>query len=281
MAFEAYGEAVVYRVRGAKAAAQLGAAASLIRSVGGADYRLPHTGYSVPAGNSGRRARRRRCRTGRTSRRPGTRPHAPHAYSAEPSRRHRLQRRRRPEGQRASRADRRSSPGTSIPGTSAGSDRRRRGVAMAMATAEDSFSGCTFARAARCASSPGWTRKMAAVEVRRTPKLTRRKLPNHIAAIESDAGAGHPLGFYMKMPPAAIASLRPLMRHPAAGRVRLFFARLNIVPGPTSIRWWKLASRASESFRTAASISTTITAPPTLWTKWIRKNCARTPPRWQ
>ena len=50
MTFEAYGEAVVYRTRGAKAAAELGAVASLIRSVGGADYRLPHTGYSVPAG---------------------------------------------------------------------------------------------------------------------------------------------------------------------------------------------------------------------------------------
>src|SRR6266496_153845 len=36
-AFEAYGEAVVYRARGAKAAADLGAIASLIRSVGGAN----------------------------------------------------------------------------------------------------------------------------------------------------------------------------------------------------------------------------------------------------
>jgi len=48
--FEAYGRAVVYRVRGAKAAKALGAIASLIRSVGNADYRLPHTGYSDPAG---------------------------------------------------------------------------------------------------------------------------------------------------------------------------------------------------------------------------------------
>src|SRR5713101_5453884 len=47
---EAYGEAVVYRSRGAKAAADLGAVASLVRSVGGADYRLPHTGGSTPAG---------------------------------------------------------------------------------------------------------------------------------------------------------------------------------------------------------------------------------------
>ncbi|HKS26466.1 MAG TPA: M20/M25/M40 family metallo-hydrolase [Pyrinomonadaceae bacterium] len=41
---EAYGEAVVYRGRGPSAAARLGAVASLIRSVGGAQYRLPHTG---------------------------------------------------------------------------------------------------------------------------------------------------------------------------------------------------------------------------------------------
>lgn len=49
-ALDAYGEAVVYRSAGAKAAAGLGAVASVIRSVGGASYRLPHTGYSVPAG---------------------------------------------------------------------------------------------------------------------------------------------------------------------------------------------------------------------------------------
>ena len=47
---EAYGEAVIYRGDGAKAAAQLGAIASLVRSVGGADYRLPHTGWSEAAG---------------------------------------------------------------------------------------------------------------------------------------------------------------------------------------------------------------------------------------
>ena len=46
----AYDEAVQYRSQGAKAAAELGAVASLVRSVGGANYRLPHTGYSAPAG---------------------------------------------------------------------------------------------------------------------------------------------------------------------------------------------------------------------------------------
>src|SRR4029077_19028980 len=48
LAFAAYGEAVRYRAAGAKAAADLGAVAALIRSVGRADYRLPHAGFSVP-----------------------------------------------------------------------------------------------------------------------------------------------------------------------------------------------------------------------------------------
>jgi len=55
---EAYGEAVVYRSNGPVAAAREGAIACLIRSVGGADYRLPHTGETdyvndtpkIPAG---------------------------------------------------------------------------------------------------------------------------------------------------------------------------------------------------------------------------------------
>ncbi len=41
---EAYGEAVVYRSDGPSAAARLGAVAALVRSVGGAEYRIPHTG---------------------------------------------------------------------------------------------------------------------------------------------------------------------------------------------------------------------------------------------
>src|SRR3989440_3365541 len=49
-ASEAYGEAVGYRAEGAKAAALMGAVASLVRSVGGAGYRPPHTGWGEPAG---------------------------------------------------------------------------------------------------------------------------------------------------------------------------------------------------------------------------------------
>jgi carboxypeptidase Q len=50
MSFVSYGEAVRYRAAGAKAAADLGAVAALVRSVGSADFRLPHTGFSIPAG---------------------------------------------------------------------------------------------------------------------------------------------------------------------------------------------------------------------------------------
>lgn len=40
----AYGQGVAYRTHGASAAARVGATAALVRTVGGANYRLPHTG---------------------------------------------------------------------------------------------------------------------------------------------------------------------------------------------------------------------------------------------
>src|SRR5712691_202219 len=49
---EAYGEAVIYRSDGPSAAARQGAVACLIRSVGGADYRLPHTGLTTYAADA-------------------------------------------------------------------------------------------------------------------------------------------------------------------------------------------------------------------------------------
>jgi len=45
----AYGKAVLYRGAGPSVAATLGAAAVLVRSVGGADFRLPHTGATFYA----------------------------------------------------------------------------------------------------------------------------------------------------------------------------------------------------------------------------------------
>src|SRR5437899_2970420 len=49
---EAYGEAVVYRSDGPSTAARQGAVACLIRSVGGADYRLLHTGQTDYGGDA-------------------------------------------------------------------------------------------------------------------------------------------------------------------------------------------------------------------------------------
>jgi carboxypeptidase Q len=50
LATAAYREIVGYRETGPKAAAELGAVATLVRSVGSGNYRLPHTGDSEPAG---------------------------------------------------------------------------------------------------------------------------------------------------------------------------------------------------------------------------------------
>jgi len=44
LAGPAYGQGSNYRTNGPRIAAEMGAAAALVRSVGGADYRLPHTG---------------------------------------------------------------------------------------------------------------------------------------------------------------------------------------------------------------------------------------------
>jgi len=49
---EAYGEAVKYRSDGPSAAARQGAIACLIRSVGNADYRIPHTGQTTYAADA-------------------------------------------------------------------------------------------------------------------------------------------------------------------------------------------------------------------------------------
>lgn len=50
MGFTAYREVVGYRETGPSLAAQLGAAAAIVRSIGNGNYRLPHTGYSERAG---------------------------------------------------------------------------------------------------------------------------------------------------------------------------------------------------------------------------------------
>ena len=98
MAGEAYGEAVAYRGQGAKAAAELGAVASLVRSVGNADYRLPHTGWSDGGRNSRRSRQQRRCRSDGAARGSGQGSHPSDADFKDRAGRFELQRRRGPQG---------------------------------------------------------------------------------------------------------------------------------------------------------------------------------------
>ena len=98
---DAYGQAVVYRSTGPSAAARFGAVAALVRSVGGAAFRLPHAGQTRlrarragDPGGSGRRGRRRPA--GRALRR-GSRADAPRADPAAFARGTEFQRHRGPQ----------------------------------------------------------------------------------------------------------------------------------------------------------------------------------------
>lgn len=210
MAFEAYGEAVPYRVRGAKAAAQLGAVASLIRSVGGADYRLPHTGFSLPVGIPAAAlaaedaelvdhlAAQGRVRMHLTLT-PQTLPDVTgHNVVAD------LKGSEHPEQV------------VIVSGhldswdLGQGAIDDGAGVAMAMATAE--VLSRLHIRPRRTLRVIAWMdEENGGGGSKAYGRDHAGELANHVAAIESDAGAGHPLGFYMKMPPAALTSLRPLM----------------------------------------------------------------------
>jgi len=209
-AFEAYGEAVVYRGRGAKAAADLGAAASLIRSPGSADYRLPHTGWSLPAPipaaalaaedadlveHLGAQGRVRMHLTLTPQRLPDT-------------------------------------TGYNVIADLKGSEHPEQIVVVS-----GHLDSWDLGRGA-IDDGAGVVISMAAAEVLQRlhlrPRRTLRviawmdeengggghdayakshaaEFANHVAAIESDAGAGHPLGFFVKMSPAAMAMLQPIL----------------------------------------------------------------------
>jgi carboxypeptidase Q len=210
MAFEAYGEAVVYRGRGAKAAAELGAVASLIRSVGGADYRLPHTGYSVPAGiPAAALAAEDAGLVEHLAAQGRVRMHLTLTPQSLPD-----------------------VTGYNVVADLKGSEHPEQivvvsghldswdfgrgaiddgaGVAISMATAE--LLQRLHIRPRRTLRVIAWMdEENGGGGHQAYAKTHAPEFPNHIAAIESDAGAGHPLGFYLKMSPAAIAALHPLL----------------------------------------------------------------------
>jgi Zn-dependent M28 family amino/carboxypeptidase len=209
MSFEAYGEAVGYRGRGAKAAAELGAAASLIRSVGGADYRLPHTGYSAPAGIPAAALAAEDAEL------------IEHLTAQGRVRMHlTLTPQSLPEV-----------TGYNVVADLKGSEHPEQivvvsghldswdlgrgaiddgaGVAISMAAAE--VLQRLHLRPRRTLRVIAWMDEENGGGGNKTyAKVHAAELANHIAAIESDTGAGHPLGFELKMTPAAIAALQPL-----------------------------------------------------------------------
>ncbi len=158
-AFEAYGEAVVYRGNGGKAVAALGGVASLVRSVGSAEYRLPHTGFSYPA------------------------PIPAAALAAEDADPWDLGRGAIDDGA---------------------------GVVISMATAE--VLQRLHIRPRRTLRVIAWMdEENGGGGHAAYAKSHAAEMVNHIAAIESDAGAAHPLGFSAKLSPAAVAALRPIL----------------------------------------------------------------------
>jgi carboxypeptidase Q len=222
----AYGQTVVYRGIGASTAARLGAAASLVRSVGGADYRLPHTGSlryledapRIPAAAvtaedadlisylAAQGAVRMRLTLT-----PQTLPDAP-SFNVI--------------------ADLK---GTEHPeqiiivsghldswdlGTGAIDDAA--GVAVAMQVAQ--LCKQLNLRPRRTIRVIAWMNEENGLAGGRTYAANRAsEIANHIAAIESDLGAGHPVGLSGHMNAKALETLRPLsavLQSSGAGVVR-------------------------------------------------------------
>jgi carboxypeptidase Q len=209
LAFAAYGEAVRYRGAGPKAAADLGAIAALVRTVGNADYRLPHTGFNFPAGI------------------PAAAVTAEDAdlivhLSAEGKVRMHLtltpQKLPDETGYNVI-ADLR---GAEHPeqivvvsghldswdlGTGAIDDGA--GVVMAMQTAE--VLQRLHLRPARTLRVIAWMDEETGGSGSKAYTAEYASdFPRYVAAIESDSGAAHPLGFEVKAAPAAIDALRPV-----------------------------------------------------------------------
>ncbi len=210
LAFEAYSEAVVYRVRGAKAAAALGAVASLIRSVGGADYRLPHTGFSEPAGIPAAALAAEDAEL------------VDHLAAQGRVRMHlTLTPQSLPEV-----------TGYNVVADLKGSEHPEQivivsghldswdlgrgaiddgaGVVISMAAAE--ILQRLHIRPRRTLRVIAWMdEENGGGGSKAYAKAHAAELANYAGAIESDAGAGHPLGFSLKMSPAALTNLQPLI----------------------------------------------------------------------
>jgi carboxypeptidase Q len=209
LAFASYGEAVRYRATGPKSGADLGAVAALVRSVGNADYRLPHTGFSLPAGI------------------PAAAVTAEDAdliehLSAEGKVRMHLTLTPQKLPDESSYNVIADLKGSDHPeqivvvsghldswdlGTGAIDDGA--GVVIAMETAE--ILQRLHLRPARTLRVIAWMDEETGGSGSRAYTAEySADFPHHVAAIESDSGAAHPLGFEVKSTAAVLDSLRPL-----------------------------------------------------------------------
>lgn len=211
LAFVAYGEAVRYRAAGARVAAELGAVASLIRSVGNADYRLPHTGFSIPAGIPAGAVTAEDADL------------IAHLAAQGKVRMHlTLTPQRLPDA-----------TGYNVIADLKGSEHPEQvvivsghldswdlgtgaiddgaGVAVAMESAE--IVQKLHLRPKRTLRVVAWMDEETGGSGSETySKDHTMDFPRHIAAIESDSGAAHPLGFESKITPAAAELLSPVLR---------------------------------------------------------------------
>lgn len=209
LSFVAYGEAVRYRTAGAKAAAELGAVASLIRSVGSADFRLPHTGFSYPAGipagavtaedadliaQLAAQGKVRMHLTLTPQKLPDT-----SSYNVVAD----LKGNEHPEEIVVVSGHLDSWD----LGTGAIDDGA--GVAISMEAAE--ILQKLHLRPRRTLRVVAWMDEESGGAGSQSYGRTHiSEFPNHIACLESDSGAGHPLGFEIKMLPSAAELLRPV-----------------------------------------------------------------------
>jgi Zn-dependent M28 family amino/carboxypeptidase len=209
LAFAAYGEAVRYRGAGGKAAADLGAVAALVRSVANADYRLPHTGFSYPAGIPAAAVTAEDADL------------IVHLAAQGKVRMHlTLTPQKLPD-----------ETGYNVIADLKGSEHPEQIVVVSghldswdLATgAIDDAAGVAIAMQAgevlqRLHLRPARTLRVIAWMDEETGGAGSKaysaeysaEFAHHIAAIESDAGAAHPLGFDVKATPAAIEVLRPV-----------------------------------------------------------------------
>jgi carboxypeptidase Q len=205
----AYGEAVRYRAAGAVAASAFGAVGSLLRSAGDAEWRLPHTGWSADAPiPAGALAAEDADLIARLAARGRVRIHLI------------LTTKQGPEAQGFNVvADLRGSehPEQVVIvsghldswdlGTGAIDDGA--GVVVAMETADLLHKLNLHPR--RTIRVIAWmNEEMGATGRDAYAKDHAAEIPNHAAAIESDLGAEHPLGFHAKISEAAQKQLAPV-----------------------------------------------------------------------